>query len=76
MADKVKFGRGRAVAVGAKVEADPFNSIEEEVAFLGVEREAPFGEDVADTREVQDKGAAVAGKKEDIVDDLAVARLD
>ena len=37
IADEIEFGRGGSVAVGTKIEADPFNALEEEVAFLGVE---------------------------------------
>ena len=37
IADEVAFGGSWAVAVWAEVEADPFDTIEEEVAFLGIE---------------------------------------
>ena len=56
LAEEVKFGRGRAVAVGAKVESNPFDAVKKEVTFLGVEGEAPFGEDVADAGKIQDEG--------------------
>ena len=55
MADEVKFGGRGAVAVGAEVETNPFDSVEEEVAFLGVERESPLGEDVANARKIEDE---------------------
>ena len=47
--DEVELGRGWAIAVRSKVETDPLHAVEEEVAFLGVEGEAPFGEDMANT---------------------------
>lgn len=53
----IVFRGGWAVAVGSEVVADPFNAIEEELAFLGVEGESPFGEDVADTFEVKEENA-------------------
>ena len=76
LADEVKFGGRWAVAVGAEVEADPFDTVEEEVAFLGVKRESPLSEDVTDAREVEDECVGVVGEEEDVVDNLAVARLD
>eukprot|EP00977_Amphora_coffeiformis_P017279 scaffold5536_cov186-Amphora_coffeaeformis.AAC.2 len=54
VADRVVFGGGRAVAIRAEVVADPFDAVEEEVALLGVEGEAPFGEDMADAHEVEE----------------------
>ena len=56
LADEVEFGRGRAVAVGAKVESNPFDAVKKEITFLGVEGEAPFCKNVADAGKVQDKG--------------------
>eukprot|EP00977_Amphora_coffeiformis_P015857 scaffold4745_cov103-Amphora_coffeaeformis.AAC.1 len=47
-ADGVVLGGGRAVTSWAEVVADPFDAVEEEVALLGVEGEAPFGKDVVD----------------------------
>ena len=32
-------------SVGAEVEADPFDLVEEGIAFRGVERKSPLGED-------------------------------
>eukprot|EP00977_Amphora_coffeiformis_P000134 scaffold36_cov102-Amphora_coffeaeformis.AAC.1 len=46
IADGVVLGGGRAVTSWAEVVANPFDAVEEEVAFLGVEGEAPFGKDV------------------------------
>ena len=42
LADQVKFGGGWAVAIGLKVKADPFDAVQEKVALLGVEGDAPF----------------------------------
>ena len=61
-ADQIEFGGSRAVPVCAKVESNPLNSVEEEVAFLGVEGEAPFGEDVADARKIEEKSVGVVGE--------------
>ena len=38
VADEVAFGGSWAIAVWAEVKADPFNTVKEEVTFLGVER--------------------------------------
>ena len=54
VSDGVVFGGCRAVSVWPKVEANPFNTVEEEVAFLGVEGKAPFGENVANAFEVEE----------------------
>eukprot|EP00977_Amphora_coffeiformis_P014203 scaffold3931_cov172-Amphora_coffeaeformis.AAC.4 len=54
IADGVVLGRGRAVTVRAEVVANPFDAVEEEVAFLGVEGEAPFSEDMTDALEVEE----------------------
>eukprot|EP00977_Amphora_coffeiformis_P021366 scaffold9242_cov113-Amphora_coffeaeformis.AAC.4 len=48
IADGVVLGRGRAVTVRAEVVANPFDTVEEEVALLRVEGEAPFSKDVVD----------------------------
>eukprot|EP00977_Amphora_coffeiformis_P023857 scaffold14614_cov115-Amphora_coffeaeformis.AAC.1 len=48
VADGVVLGGGRAVTIRVEVIANPFDAVEEEVAFLGVEGEAPFGKDVVD----------------------------
>ena len=74
--DEVKFGGGWAVTMGAEVEADPFYAVEEEVAFLGIEGEAPFGEDVANAREVEDEGDGIVGEEQNVVNDLVVASLN
>ncbi len=74
--DEVEFGGCGAIAVWPQVKADPFDSLKKEVAFLRVEREAPFGEDVADAFKKEDKGKWVIGEKEDVIDDLAVALLN
>ena len=60
----------------AQVKADPFDTVEEEVAFLGVKRKAPFGKDVANTLEVQDEGVRIVAEEEDVIDDLAIAGLN
>eukprot|EP00977_Amphora_coffeiformis_P010922 scaffold2585_cov91-Amphora_coffeaeformis.AAC.1 len=54
IADGVVLGGGRAVAIWAEVVANPFDAVEEEVALLGVEGEAPFSEDMADALEVEE----------------------
>ena len=72
----IVFRGGWAVAVGPEVVADPFDAIEEELAFLGVEGESPFGEDVADTFEVEEENAWGVAEEKDVVDDLAAAIVD
>ena len=59
-----------------EIETNPFNAFEEKVAFFRVEGEAPFGENVADTREIEDEGERVVGEEEHVIDDLAVAVAD
>eukprot|EP00977_Amphora_coffeiformis_P024068 scaffold15024_cov155-Amphora_coffeaeformis.AAC.2 len=54
IADGVILGGGRTVTIRAEVVANPFDAVEEEVAFLGVEGEAPFSEDMADALEVEE----------------------
>ena len=76
MADRIELGGGGAVAVGSEVVADPFDAVEEEFAFLWVERETPFGEDVADAFEIEEEDVWGVAEKENIVDDLAVAGVD
>ena len=73
LANEVEFGGRWAVTVGTEVEADPFDTVEEEVTFLGVKRESPLSEDVTDAREVEDECVGVVGEEEDVVDNLAVA---
>ena len=76
LADEVEFGRGGAVAVGSEIETDPFDTVKEEVTFLGVKGESPFGEDVADAQKIQDEGVGFVGEKEDVVNNLAITGLD
>ena len=73
LANEVEFGGRWAVPVGTEVEADPFDTVEEEIAFLGVKGESPLSEDVTDAREVEDECVGVVGEEEDVVDNLAVA---
>ena len=49
---------------------------EEEIAFLWVEGEAPLGEDVANTGEVENEGFGTVAEEKDVIDDLAIATLD
>ena len=76
VANRVVFGGGGAVAVRTEVKSNPFDAVEEEVAFLGVEGEAPFGEDVTDTLKVKQKDPRVVAEEEDVVDNLSVAGVD
>eukprot|EP00977_Amphora_coffeiformis_P022253 scaffold10665_cov92-Amphora_coffeaeformis.AAC.1 len=74
--DGVILGGGRAVTSWVEVVANPFDAVKEEVAFLGFEGEAPFGEDMADALEVEEEGHRVVAEGKDVVNNLAVAGLD
>jgi hypothetical protein len=54
--DEIELGLGWAVAVGAEVVPDPLDALFEEVAFLGVEREAILPKHFAHTSKVGNGG--------------------
>jgi len=72
IANKIKFGLGGGVAIGADVVAHPFKTVHEEVAFLEVERKAIFDVDFAEATEPFEDEPRIVREADAIIDDLRI----
>jgi hypothetical protein len=74
--EEVEFGLGGAVTIGSQVVADPFDTVFEKIALLGVEGDTVLEEDGADTSEKEQGGGGVGGPEKGVVDNIFATNVE
>jgi hypothetical protein len=73
--NQIELGLSRAIAVGSNVVADILDAIGKELAFLELESDAVFLEDVADAFKQKEERGDHSRPQEDVVNDDAIAKM-
>jgi hypothetical protein len=73
--NQIELGLSRAIAVGSNVVANMLDAMGEELAFLELESDGTFLEDVSDAFKQKEERGNHSRPQENVVNDDAIAKM-